>query len=317
MTRCAVALFCAAALSAPAARAADLDPHLPPDTERYLTIDVKQIVTSAAGKKLGKERLKELLENLPDTTALLKQLGLDAVADVDRIQLCAPADNDAKKGLLVLTGRFDAKKLDKQAEDAEAVKAHREKIDKADVTVYEMKKVAGGLFVAVPDNKTLLASGGKEYVVAALRQARAAKKPPLKDRDVQAVLEKLDPKLGAGVVMRGGALPKHELLDFVPKVIRNVLDKVGVIGGGATFTDEVKFDLVGSARSEEDAKLVRDTVTNALNLLKTGLGFLGNDNRTLTLVRETLDTARMGGRERVVTFTARLTADVLGDFTKD
>jgi hypothetical protein len=163
----------------------------------------------------------------------------------------------------------------------------------------------------------LLASGGKEYVVDALKQARAAKKTPLKNKDVQAMVERLDPKLGVGVVMRGGALPKNDLLDYVPQAVRKVMDKVGVLGGGATFTNEVKFEVIGTARTDEDARFARDTVTGALNLVKTGLGFLGNENRTVNLIREILDTVRAGGRGRALVFSARLSADVLDDFTKD
>jgi len=312
-----LALTVCLALIAPAARAADLDPHLPPDTERYLSIDVKQIVASPVGKKLGKERLEELLQNLPETTALLKELGFDALKDVDRIQLAAPADNDGASGLMILYGRFDVAKIQKKAEDRDAVATHEVKLDdKATHTLYEVKKTPQKLFVAVIDNKTLLASGGKEYVVAALKQARSGKKPALKDREVQAVLEKADAKLGISLAVRG-SLPKNDLLELVPKAIRTAVGKLGVIGGGASFTNEVKFELVGTARNEDDAKAVREVVGSAINLLKTGLGFLGNENRMVNLVREVLDTVKVESKGKVVSASAKLTADVLDEFTKD
>src|SRR5688572_14834748 len=165
---------CLALLAPAAVRAADLDPHLPPDTERYLNVDVKQIVASPVGKKLGKERLAELLPYLPETSALLKELGIDALKDVDRIQLAAPKSNEGDKGLTILTGRFDEAKMKKKAEDDEAFEVQEVKLDdRSKHTLYRVKKVGKGLYVAVVGNKTLLASGGKEYVVAALKQARA------------------------------------------------------------------------------------------------------------------------------------------------
>jgi len=314
-----LALVACIALSAPAAaRAADLDPHLPADTERYLSINVKQIVESPAGKKLGNERLKELLQYLPETSTLLDELGIDALKDVDRLQIASPKSNEADKGLMILHGRFDAAKIKKKAEDAEKFATHEEKLgDNVTVTLYEVKKGGKSLFVAVPNNKTLLASGGKEYVVGALKQARAARKPALKDKQVQAVLDKLDPKLGVGVVVRGGGLPKSDLLDLVPKAIRTALDRVEVVGGGAAFTNEVKFNLVGSAKNAEDAKAVRENVGNAIKLVQVGVGFLGNENKMVNLVREVLETVRAGGKDKVVTFTAKLSADVLDDFLKD
>jgi hypothetical protein len=47
------------------------------------------------------------------------------------------------------------------------------------------------------------------------------------------------------------------------------------------------------------------------------VGFLGNENKMVNLVREVLETVRVGGKDKVVTFTAKLSADVLDDFTKD
>src|SRR4051812_31729320 len=124
-----LALLACLALLAPAARAADLDPHLPPDTERYLNVDVKQIVASPVGKKLGKERLLELLPTLPAASALLKELDVDVLKDVDRIQLSAPKSNDGDKGLMILSGRFDEAKMKKKAEDQDAFVKHEVKVD--------------------------------------------------------------------------------------------------------------------------------------------------------------------------------------------
>jgi len=318
MMRSRLAITACLALIAPAAaRAADLDPHLPPDTQRYLSIDVKQIVASPVAKKLGKDRLDELLQNLPDTSALLKALAIDAQKDVDRIQLAAPNTGEADKGLMILYGRFDKAKIEKKAEDRDAFEVHEVKLDdKSTATLYEMKKVGSGLYVALVGNKTLLASGGKEYVVAALNQARAKKKVALKDKEIQTVLEKADPRLGVCVAMRG-SLPKSELLGQVPQAIRNVVGKAGVIGGGAAVTNEVKFELAASARTDDDAKTVRDVTGRGIGLAKVGLGFLGNESKMVNLVREVLDTVKIGGKGAVVTFSAKLTADVLDDFTKD
>ena len=103
----------------------------------------------------------------------------------------------------------------------------------------------------------------------------------------------------------------------MPRVIRNAAARVGVIGGGAAFTNEVRFELNGTAKSEDDAQAVRDVTGKGINLVKVGLGFLGNENRMANLVREVLDTMKIGGKGKAVTFSAKLTADVLDDFTKD
>src|SRR5688572_9275510 len=127
-----LALLASLALIAPAAavRAADLDPHLPPDTERYVAVNLEAILSSQIGKKIGKENLRSLFENLEQVNALLKELNIDPLTDVKRVQIASPNSTEADRGLMILTGKFDAAKLKKKADDSvndtePTVKAHK------------------------------------------------------------------------------------------------------------------------------------------------------------------------------------------------
>src|SRR5205807_2003572 len=113
------------------------------------------------------------------------------------------------------------------------VKIHKVKVGTGSHQVYELNLSGQDqpLFVAVVDNKTLLASPGKDYVVGALRQARLKKKAVLKNKAFQAVLEKLDPKQGIALATLGSSLRKSKLLGMLPEGIRDTLAGIDVLGG--------------------------------------------------------------------------------------
>jgi hypothetical protein len=52
------------ALTAPLARAADVDPHLPEDTKSYFSVNVKQIFGSAIFKRYALGPAKDLLREV-------------------------------------------------------------------------------------------------------------------------------------------------------------------------------------------------------------------------------------------------------------
>ena len=312
------------ALVAPAgARAADVDPYLPADTESYVSINVKQVLASPIVKKYGLESAKEALKEV-ELNGLFEEIGFDPFKHLDRIQLASPTTTDKDRGLAILTGTFDANKIKKKADDAatnnqDNVKVHKVKVGGGMHAVYEVV-VPGqdlSMFLALADNKTLLASPGKDYVVGALRQARLQKKPLLKNKSFGAVLEKLDPKQGVSVAVLGSSIGKSDLLDSLPKRVREAQANIELIGGGVSFTNEVKFDLVVSTRAEGDAGALRDAMTKGVRLAQVGLAFLGNDRKELALLNEVLNTVKIGGKGKVVAVAAKLTADVLDDFKKD
>jgi hypothetical protein len=323
MPRLLALLACLALI--PTARAAALDPHLPADTESYVNVNVKQILDSPVVKKIGVDRLKGWLKDLEGVDALLKELGFDPFKDLDRVQIASPRTTETDRGLMILTGTFDKAKLEKKADESardneDNFKLHKVPLgDKETHAVYEVK-VSGQnltLFVALVENKTLLASPGKDYVVDALKQARAKKKPALKNKEFQAVVEKLDTRQGVSLALRGAAVGTSDLLDLLPRRLRDGLDRVESIGGGIGFTNDIKLDLVGSARSDDDAKLLRDATFRGVRFAQGSLGFLGNENKLVVLLGDLLNSVKVGGKGKVVSLSAKLTADMLDDFFKD
>lgn len=307
-------------------RAADLDPHLPADTESYIDINVKQILASPVIKTVGVERLKGWLNQLEGVEELTRELGFDPFVDLDRVVFAAPRTTEFDRGLIILTGKFDKAKFQKKADDAardndDSVKLHRVELD-AKVThpVYEFRlaeqKVT--LFAAVASNKTLLASAKKDYVSDALKQAHAKKKKPaLKNQELQSVVQKLDARQGVSLALRGASLGKGGLMDFIPAVIGDNLGRVQVLGGGIGFTDEIKLELVGSTRTENDARVIRDLGVRSVGFAQATLALLGADNRFVVLGRDLLNSVKFGGKGKVVSLSARVTEETLKDFFTD
>ena len=70
-----------------AARAADVDPYLPDDTEAVITINVRQIFDAALFKKEARDALAKAMEERGGPLKHLKDLDLDPQKDVDSIVL--------------------------------------------------------------------------------------------------------------------------------------------------------------------------------------------------------------------------------------
>jgi len=323
IVRLALCAVAALVLAPAGVRAADLDPHVPADTESYVSINVKQILSSSIFKKYGRDTTREAIKEL-ELNGLFEELGFDPFKHLDRIQLASPTTTDTDRGLAIVSGTFDTNKIKKKVEslandNENSAKIHKVKVGTGSQTVYELNLSGQDqpVFVAVVDNKTLLASPGKDYVVGALRQARLKKKAVLKNKAFQAVLEKLDPKQGIALAILGSSIGKSKLLEMLPEGIRGALAGIDVLGGGLSFGTEIKFDLVVSTKATRDATTLRDALNKGVRLAQVGLAFLGSDRKELSLLGEVLNTVRVGGRGKVVAISAKLTADVLDDLKKN
>ncbi len=166
------------ALLVPPARAADLDPFVPADSEWVLHVNVKQLVASPVARKAG-DQLQFALRSHRDGLAPLTELGVDPLKDVDTLCVAGSGLLQYDRAVLIAHGGFDPEKLRRAAEeqvkkDSSLWKVHQQ----GAVTFYELRDKARPqpLFFVLRDDATLLASPGKKYVLAAA--AVDPKKPP-------------------------------------------------------------------------------------------------------------------------------------------
>lgn len=318
--RCAAVLLALVAVASPL-RAAELDPYLPADTETYVSVNLRQILDSSVVKKQLLPTVKELLGGTDEFKDFFKDLGIDPFKNLNRLVIATPSGGESDRGLFILHGAFDPdkikKKLDALAKDNDnTVKVHKAPLG-GGVThvIYEVAIPTSDtkLFVAAASKTTVLASPGKDYIIDALKQVKAKKKPVLKSKTFQALLEKMDTKQAISLAVPGKTLSSALGSDTLPKFIANVLDDIDAIGGGITVGTEIKMDLALASKNEKAAGSAKKTLETGLQLAVTGLTLLDSEKKEMKLMLEVLKNIKVSGKGKVVSMSAKITADVLKD----
>ena len=88
-------------------RAAEIDPLVPPDTESYLSVNVKSALASPLFEKQLLGPLKDALGDVPEIKGVSADLGFDPLKDVHRVLIAMPGGTDTDRGLLIAHGTFD------------------------------------------------------------------------------------------------------------------------------------------------------------------------------------------------------------------
>ena len=297
-------------------RAAELDKYLPADTEVVVTFNVRQLLGSELLKSANVAQAKEALKNADLIGEVLRDLGFDPFHDLDRITVAGPGGNDKDRGLVIVRGTFDVAKFKAKADEAAKSNADFLKIHKVpdglggQHLVYETMVPEQNLplFVAVVSKDLLLASPGKDYVADALQKGGRKERADLKSKDMRTLLEKMDDKQSLSVAALGSALAKGGNL---PDNAKDVLEKLDAVGGGVTVTDEIKLEIVLSAKSAESAKEIDRAVSNGLNQALGLVALFANQNKEIAPAVEILKTIRSGTKGKLVTIKAAIGADIL------
>jgi hypothetical protein len=325
-------LFPALALLALAtpARAGELDRYLPADSEVVVNVNFRQLLDSPMVKKHALEKLREALKDADQAEEILKELGFDPFKDLDRVLIAGPGGNDPDRGLLIAHGRFDRAKFKTKAEEAardhgDVLKSHQVPVGGKKQPVYEVVLSDGSqtFFVALPDDTTLLASTGKDYVVDAMRRPAGAK-VELKDRDFQALLEGLDDRASLSLAAVSAAFkePLKNNLNGAQVGLGAGLDKITAVAGGLTLGDDIKLEVSVSAKNAADAREVRDSldqgIKTALALLALVSGQGGQERPGLELALDVVKGLKVTAKGKTVSIKARVSAEAVQDaFKKD
>jgi hypothetical protein len=304
-------------------RAAAIDPLLPPDTESYLSINVKTLRDSELFKKQLLGPFKDLLGESAEAKDVLNDLGFDPTKDLDRVVFAMPGGTDTDRGLIIVDGTFDEASFKKRGEEAARdndanLKIHKVKLGK-DLTHTVWEVIIPGqdasLFVTLASGKRMLASPGKDYVVDALKLHQAKKKTTLKNKAIAALIDKLDARQTVSIAVLGKSIADAGE-DVLPKVATNALRQVEAIGGGLTVGNEVKLSLLIAGKDERAATGVREGLDRGIKLGLVGLALLAEGRKELSLLLEVVKTLKVSGKGAVVSISGKLTADVLEDFFK-
>ncbi len=251
----------ALALLLPAARAADVDPYAPADSEWVLRLNLKQLADAPAVKKHAADAVRDGLTGSFEALKPLAALGIDPLKDVTSVTAAGSGLLQYDKAVLIVRG-LDADKLGKKA--AELVKsqpavwkAHKS----GDVTVYEVRDKArmGSLYVALLKDGTALASASSKIVATAV--AADPKKPAKVSKELQGLVAKADEK------------DTMWLASVVPASLKATLAKqpqtAGVLKDMQAITarmqvgDDVKATFTVRVKDKKSAQELADLLDNA------------------------------------------------------
>ena len=309
-------LALAATVLAGPARAADVDPYLPADTETLVTFNLRQILGSALVKRAGLEQVKDALKSQEEASALLKELGLDPFKDIDKILMAAPASGEQDKGLVIVRGRFDVAKLraraDKAAKDNKDFQIQKVKDGQGgEHTIYKFP-VPGpqgqeiSLYAGFAGKTVLLAAPSKDYLIDALKVKPDATKVRLKSKAFQELLSNLNDQQSLSMALVGAALNKPPLSDLP---IKEVLAKVTAVAGGFTVTDGVKMEFSIATKAAADATMIKDKINDGINTGLALLALAAMNQKELAPLLEIVKSVKTTSKDKVVSLKGELPAE--------
>jgi hypothetical protein len=233
-----------ALLFLPTARAADVDPYAPADSEWVLHVNVKQLAGAPVVKKYAAEQLRA---SLRAPSRALTALGIDPLKDVGTLTVAGSGLPDDAAALLIVRGGFDSDKVRKTADGLVKQQPTTWTTLKEDgAALYALSDKAGTVqaYLALHSDGTLLISSGKKPVITAL--ARDPKKPP----KVSAALHKL--------VGKADAKDDLWLASVTPDRVRKLLAKSSFAAG---IADSVTA-FTGRLNAGEDLKIAFSVETS-------------------------------------------------------
>jgi len=311
------AALVAALAFTPAARAAEPDKLLPEDAEGVISINIKQLIDSEIAKKYALEQLKQALQG-NDAQKLLRDLGLDPFKDLERVIIAGSGkDQSDLKALIIIRGKFDPDKLYKTAEaqtkkDPDRFSLVRDGDDK----MFKFQPDNGKPIYGTVVNETTLVAGTEKKIVSAALAAAAASKKPTVNKDLAALIGKMDDKASVWVA----AVVKDKL--------NNVKLPGGGAGGGAGFqaqlpnldtvtvvirvNTDVALELGLGMKDEKSADEMGKALDEIIQTVKGALPFLAANDKKMKPLVDAAKTLKSSVKDKTVTLSAKLTGDAIG-----
>jgi hypothetical protein len=314
----AAVLGLAAVLVGAPARAAEIDKLLPNDTETVLTINVKQIFDSALVKKVGLDKAKQALKDQSEVQKILDDLGFDPFKDVDTITIAGAGGTETDKGLVIIRGKFDMAKFQKKAE--EAAKENKDKLTITEVAdglggktkLYEVDASdAGGqkVFLTFAGKGVMVGSPGKDYVLDAIDKEAGKKKTALKNKELSALLGKVDGKASIWTTILGSTLEKSPLAN--QEEAKEIINKLENAVFAITFDKDVKLELIANAKSTDDAKKLEEMISDGLNQAVGILALLTNQQKDLKPLLKVVKDIKPSVKDKAVSLESTIPGDLI------
>ena len=313
-----------AVLLAAPARAAEVDPILPAETESVAFVNVRQILDSELIKKYALGQIKQALSG-SDAKKTLEKLGLDPLKDVDRVTIGSwGKGQEDMNAVFVVRGKFDPEKLFKAAQ--EEAKNQGDKIAIVEDGKYKLVKFTQDdsprpIFAAVADEKTIIGGTDKKLVTDALAATeKGAAKPRLK-KELAALVLKQDEKASmwaAGLTegrLEGVQIPPG-LPGVDPAKLGKQLENLKNFAMTVRLTEDVTLEVAMGMKDTDAADDFGATVDGLLNTVKQFLPLAaGNAPQAKPLIDEITKTLKSSVKGSDVLVSLKLSAESIGKAT--
>jgi hypothetical protein len=315
LSRFAIAAVFAVAL-APTARAAEVDKLLPADAEYVIHFNLKQIIDSEIIKKYALEQLKQGLQG-NDAQAMLKELGLDPLKDVEKITIGASGtDQNDAKALIIVRGNFDPDKLFKAADAAAKKDGDKFTLVKdGKDTMFKFQPDNGNpVYGTVVDNKTVIVGTDKKIITTA-SAAHAAGKPSAASKELTTLVARMDDKASLWVA----AITKDKLSKLpIPKggaggkEIQEQLGKMDNVTLVLRVTGDISLDVNLGMATEAAATEMGATVDEGLTTIKGALPFLIANDKRMQPLGDVAKSLKSEVKSKVVSISAKMPGAIIG-----
>lgn len=326
VSHCLLALVLTAGVAA-SARAAEVEPLLPKETEQVVHANFKQMLDSDIIKKYAMGQIKQALQG-EDVKGMLEALGLDPLKDIESASAGLWGKGEETNAVGVIKGKFDAKKLfdaakaeaDKNKDKVEIV---TEKADDKEVTLVKMTQGEGKpTYLTVADDKTILFSTDKKFALAALNGFNKKEKAKL-SKELTALVLKQDEKASLyycavteGMVkdLPAGAFDGLKNVGVDGEKMEEQVKKMQTIAVTINLGKEVKFSAVAGMKDADAAEEFTGTLDKLLDTAKTFLPLVGGQQANLkTLIDDLTKSIGVKAKDKDVTLSFQLSAKAISD----
>lgn len=326
VSRVLFALVLTAGFAAPA-RAAEVEPLLPKETEQVVYMNFKQMLDSDIIKKYAMGQIKQALQG-EDVKGMLEALGLDPLKDVETATAGMWGKGEETNALGVVKGKFDAKKLFDAAKaeagkNKDKVEILTEKADDKEVTLVKMGQDGGKpIYLTVADDKTILFGTDKKATIAALGGFNKKEKAKL-GKELTALVLKQDEKasmfycaLTENMVkdLPAGAFDGLKNIGVDGEKMKEQIEKMRTIAVTLNMGKEVKFSAVAGMKDADAAEEFNGSLGKLVDTAKTFLPLIGGQQANMkSLIDDLTKSIGVKAKDKDVTLSFQLSAKAIGD----
>ena len=315
----------AAGLTLPA-RAAEVDPLLPAETESVMFVNVRQVLDSDLVKKYAKAQIEQALK-ARDNQKILESLGLDPFKDIDRITMGSWGKGaEDMEAVVVIRGKFDPEKLFAAAQQLAGKENEKAKIDIVTEGKYKLVKITAEnqpkpMFAAVADEKTIVGANDKKRVTELLARAeKGVTKAELK-RDLALLVLRQDEKASLFACgLTEGKIEQIPGLNNIPGVdpekFQKSIEKMQSFAMTLRLTDEVGLEMAMGMKDADAAEDFGDQMAQLIGTVKQFIPLVIMNQPNLKPVADELSkTLKASVKSKDVLISVKLSADAIGKAT--